>query len=75
MRRLVREHGRRYSLYSFRHSACTRMLADAKLDAVTASVLMGHRDTTMISRHYAHLAPRPEHLRDAANRSSGASGV
>jgi integrase len=75
IRKLAREHGKRYSLYSFRHTACTRMLADAKLDAVTTSVLMGHRDTTMISRHYAHLAQRPDHLRDAANRWSGASGV
>jgi integrase len=74
LRDLAKRHGKRYSLYSFRHSACTRMLAEAKLDAVTTAVLMGHRDTTMISRHYAHLAQRPEHLRDAANRSSGAAG-
>ena len=72
LHRLTREHGTRYSLYSMRHSACTRMLADAKLDAVTVATLLGHRDTTMIARHYAHLAQRPDHLRDAANRSSGA---
>jgi integrase len=74
IRRLAKEYGKRYSLYTFRHSACTRMLTEAKLDAVTTAVLMGHRDTTMISRHYAHLAQRPEHLRDAATRWSGAAG-
>ena len=73
VRSLAKKHGTRYSLYSFRHSACTRMLTEAKLDAVTTSVLMGHRDTTTISRHYAHLTARPEHLREAANRASGKS--
>jgi hypothetical protein len=37
-------------------------------DAVTVSVLMSHKDTTRISRHYSHLTQRPNHLRDAANR-------
>jgi integrase len=39
---------------------------------VTVSVLMGHRDTTMISRVYSHLTQRQEHLRQAANRARGA---
>lgn len=72
--KLAHEHGSRYSLYSIRHTFCTYALAVGKLDAVTVSHLMGHRDTTMISRHYAYLAQRAEYLRDAANRakSSGA---
>jgi len=40
---------------------------------VTVSVLMGHRDTTMISRVYSHLSQRHDHLREAANRARGAS--
>jgi integrase len=64
--------GVKYSLYAFRHSFCTFALAAGKLDAVTVSVLMGHRDTTMISRHYAHLTQRADYLRDAARRAKGA---
>jgi integrase len=48
---LTWQHGTRYSLYSFRHAFCTEAL-ESGLDAVTVSVLMGHRDTTMISRTY-----------------------
>jgi integrase len=62
-----------YSLYSFRHSFCTRALVEG-IDAVTVSVLMSHSDTTMISRHYAHLTERPGHLRDVANRLGEAGG-
>jgi len=63
---LAREHGTRYNLYAFRHSRITEALV-AGLDAVTVSVLAGHRDTTMISRHYAHLTQQLAHLREAAS--------
>ena len=42
------------------------------LIAVTVSVLMGHRDTTMISRVYSHVGERHDHMRKAANRARGA---
>ncbi|MFO0927869.1 MAG: tyrosine-type recombinase/integrase [Gemmataceae bacterium] len=71
--RRARRHGTMYPLYAFRHSFCTRALVEGA-DAVTVSVLMSHKDTTMISRHYAHLAQRPGHLRDVANRLGGAGG-
>lgn len=64
--------GDRYSLYSIRHSFCTFALSAGRLDAVTVAMLMGHRDTTMISRHYSHLAQRPEYMRDAARKAKGA---
>jgi hypothetical protein len=38
------------------------------LDAVTVSILMGHRDTVIISRHYAHLTERRDHLKNAAKQ-------
>jgi integrase len=60
--------GTKYSLYAIRHSFCTFALAVGKLDAVTVAHLMGHRDTAMISRHYAHLTQLTDHMRDAANR-------
>src|SRR5207237_4122451 len=66
-------HGTRFNLYAFRHPRITEALVNG-LDAVTVSVLAGHRDTTMISRHYAHLTQRHEHLRQAANKAT-ASGA
>ncbi|CAN5702389.1 hypothetical protein BH23PLA1_BH23PLA1_41280 [soil metagenome] len=58
----------RYSLYTFRHSWCTHAL-ERGVDAVTVAVLMGHRDTTMISRVYSHLMQRRDHLREAVRKA------
>lgn len=68
---LARRHVPRYSLYTFRHSWCTHAL-ERGVDAVTVATLMGHRDTTMISRHYAHLMQRRDHLRESVRRAAGA---
>lgn len=65
---LARQHGPRYNLYAFRHSFITEALVRG-VDAVTVSVLAGHRDTTMISRHYAHLTDKADHLREAARKA------
>jgi len=64
---LARQSGVRFNLYTFRHSLITESLVKG-LDAVTVSVLAGHRDTTTISRVYSHLTQRHEHLREAASR-------
>jgi integrase len=66
---LAKQHGTKYSLYAFRHAWCTSALESGELDAVTVSVLMGHKDTTMISRTYSHLTQRKDHLRDAARKA------
>lgn len=71
--RLALQHGTMYPLYAFRHSYCTEMLVLGE-DAVTVAVLMGHKDTTMISRHYAHLTQHQDHLKRAVNRR-GAEGA
>jgi integrase len=68
---LARQHGLRVNLYAFRHTLITESLVRG-LDAVTVSVLAGHRGTAMIARHYAHLDQRHDHLRAAANRVRGA---
>jgi integrase/recombinase XerD len=68
--RLAKRHVPRYSLYTFRHSWCTYAL-ERGVDAVTVAVLMGHRDTTMISRVYSHLMQRRDHLRDAVRKAAG----
>jgi integrase len=65
--RLAWEHGTKYSLYAFRHAWVTEALVSG-VDAVTVSVLAGHRDTTMIARHYAHCAQRTERL-DATTKN------
>ena len=71
IRRLAWELGTKYSIYAMRHAYCTEAL-ESGLDAVTVSVLMGHRDTTMISRVYSHVDQRHKHMREAANRAKGA---
>ena len=68
---LAKRHAPRYSLYTFRHSWCTHAL-ERGVDAVTVAVLMGHRDTTMISRVYSHLMQRRDHLREAVRKAAGA---
>jgi integrase len=68
---LARQSGVRFNLYAFRHSLITESLVKG-LDAVTVSVLAGHRDTTTISRVYSHLTQRHEHLREAARKVRGA---
>jgi integrase len=68
---LAKRHVPRYSLYTFRHSWCTHAL-ERGVDAVTVAILMGHRDTTMISRVYSHLTQRRDHLRDAVRKAAGA---
>jgi integrase len=67
---LASQNGIRLNLYAFRHSLITESLVSG-LDAVTVSVLAGHQDISMIARHYAHLAQKHGHMRDAANRVRG----
>jgi integrase len=68
---MARQRGVKYSLYAFRHAYCTQVLESGAVDAVTVSILMGHRDTQMISRVYSHLTERRDYLRAAVNRARG----
>ena len=65
--RLKKKLGVRYNLYAFRHAYITHSLVSG-IDAVTVSVLVGHKSTQMISRHYSHLHQMADHMRDAANK-------
>src|SRR5262249_8889323 len=67
---LARQHGTRLNLYVLRHSFVTEALVTG-VDAVTVSVLAGHRDTAMISRHYAHVAQNLAHMRESARKARG----
>ena len=53
--------------YAVRHTWATNRLL-AGVDPVTVSVLMGHRDTTMVARVYQHLDAVPEHLHAALGK-------
>lgn len=55
--------------YAIRHTFCTEKLK-AGVDPVTLSVLMGHRDTTMVARVYQHLEAAPAHLHDALRKGA-----
>jgi integrase len=59
--RLEKKIKKKYCLTVFRHSFVHRKLTRG-VDALTVSVLLGHSDTTMISRVYSHLTQAPEYL-------------
>lgn len=58
---------KRYCLYNFRHTWATKALQKG-LDPITVSQLMGHTDTNMLARTYAHLAHDPQYMQQAAAR-------
>ncbi len=53
--------------YAIRHSFATEGLKSG-MDSLTLAQLMGHADTSMLAKHYAHLSRNPEYLREQANR-------
>jgi integrase len=60
--------GTKYALYSFRHSYSTQLL-EAGVDSLTVSTLLGHKDGTMLARHYAHICNSGDHLRNALDKA------
>lgn len=55
---------------SWRHGFATEALKNG-VDPVTVSVLMGHKDTTMVSRVYQHLAADSSYLTKSLARAKG----
>jgi len=53
----------------FRHSFATRALKN-RVASLTVSVLLGHRDTRMVSRVYGHLEKDPQFLLDELKRAT-----
>lgn len=64
---LQKKLGVRYCLYVLRHTWATNALRKG-VDPITVSVLMGHSDTNMLARTYAHLTHDPVYLQKAAQR-------
>ena len=75
MQRLRKKLGLRDNLcaYELRHAFATNGIVNG-VDPVTLAELMGHRDTTMISRVYGHLANQTDHLAAAVVKAAGTGG-
>lgn len=65
--RLARGLAEKVCLYVFRHSWAQRALQSG-IDPVTVSVLLGHSDTTMLTKVYQHLARDSGYLQEAARK-------
>jgi integrase len=72
--RLQKKLGRKVHLGAFRKSWATEALKNG-VDPVTAAHLLGHRDTSMISRVYAKVQQDPKHMRDAMKRARRATNT
>lgn len=68
--RFVEKLGIRYSLYAIRHTWITRKLQSG-IDSLTVAFLAGHKDPSMLAKHYAHLTLDPKHLLAQAKRAVG----
>ncbi len=66
-KRLKEKIGKKLCAYALRHSFATEGLKRG-VDSLTLAQIMGHSDTTMLSRHYAHLARNPVYLAKQARR-------
>lgn len=66
-KRLREKIGKQLCAYAMRHSYATEGLKRG-VDSLTLAQIMGHSDTTMLSRHYAHLARNPTYLAEQAKR-------
>ena len=51
--------------YAYRHSFATDALTSG-VGVAQVAELLGHRDATMVHRHYGHLADQIEHMKEAA---------
>lgn len=56
--------------YVLRHSWCTDALLRG-VDPLTVSVLMGHKDATMVMRVYSHLTQQNEFLKKKVKQATG----
>ena len=65
--RISKKAGFRVIAYGARHSYATEGLKNG-VDSVVIAQLMGHKDTSMIAKVYAHLAKNPKFLAEQAQR-------
>ena len=60
--------GFRCCLYAIRHTWITRMLQKG-VDSLTVAFLAGHKDASMLAKHYAHLTLSPQHMLEQAKKA------
>lgn len=58
--------GKRFAFYDIRHCFATRKLKEG-YDPITVATLLGHKDASMLCKHYEELSRDVEHLRKAVN--------
>ncbi len=61
--------GVKVSLYAMRHTFATRALLRG-LDAITVATLLGHSDTSTLSRVYQHVSQNPEYLQTQLQKAA-----
>jgi integrase len=70
--RIAKKTGKRFCSYALRHSYITDQLM-AGTDAVTLASLVGHEDTSMIAKVYAHVTHDPAYMLKHAARKSAST--
>jgi integrase len=59
----------KYSLYTFRHTFCQRML-ELGMDHLTVAGLMGHANGQMVATTYSHMAKAKQYLQEELKKRS-----
>jgi integrase/recombinase XerC len=59
-----------FTAYSIRHTYCTTALVNG-VGVAQVAELMGHSDTSMVSRVYGHPSGQLDHMREAARKATG----
>jgi integrase len=67
--RLRQKLGFRVFAYTFRHTFATDALRRG-VDVVSVAILLGHKDATMLMKHYAHLVHDEAHLEETLRRAT-----
>lgn len=68
--KLARAGDRRFALYDLRHCFASRKLKEGH-DPITVAALLGHKDGTMLCRHYEGISTDGDHLRSAVGGPRG----
>lgn len=64
--KLAREGETRFAMYDLRHCFASRKLKEGH-DPITVAALLGHKDGTMLCRHYEGISTDGDHLRAAVS--------
>jgi integrase len=62
--KLARESETRFAMYDLRHCFATRKLKEGH-DPITVAALLGHKDASMLCKHYEEISRDGDHLRQA----------